>query len=49
MVFIGSDLGVGVLDDAKQTMPDRFIMEGVAEQHIIGMAAGMAMEVSRPS
>ena len=25
-------------------MPDRWYMEGVAEQHIIGMAAGLAME-----
>jgi len=48
VVFIGSDLGVGVLDEMKQTMPDRFIMEGVAEQHIIGMAAGMAMEGFTP-
>ena len=25
-------------------MPDRFYMEGVAEQHVVGMAAGMALE-----
>ena len=28
----------------KKEMPDRFFMEGVSEQHIIGMAAGLAME-----
>lgn len=44
VLFIGSDLGVGVLDDMKKNMPERFFMEGVAEQHIIGMAAGLAMD-----
>jgi transketolase len=28
----------------KKEMPERFLMEGVSEQHVIGMAAGMAME-----
>jgi transketolase len=28
----------------KKEMPERFFMEGVSEQHIIGMAAGLAME-----
>ena len=44
VIFIGSDLGAGVLDAMRQEMPDRWFMEGVAEQHIIGMAAGFAME-----
>lgn len=44
VVFIGSDLGPGVLNEMKHAMPDRFFMEGVSEQHIIGMAAGLAME-----
>lgn len=44
VVFIGSDLGPGVLKGMQADMPDRFYMEGVSEQHIIGMAAGMAME-----
>lgn len=44
VVYIGSDLGAGVLDEMKQNIPDRFYMEGVSEQHIIGMSAGMAME-----
>jgi transketolase len=42
--FIGSDLGVGVLKDFKQSIPSRFFMEGISEQNIIGMAAGLAME-----
>jgi transketolase len=44
VVFIGSDLGPGVLDEMKHEMPDRFFMEGVSEQNVIGMAAGLAME-----
>lgn len=43
VVFIGSDLGPGVLSEMKNEMPERFFMEGVSEQHIIGMAAGLAM------
>lgn len=44
VVFIGSDLGPGVLAEMKRDMPERFFMEGVSEQYIIGMAAGLAME-----
>ena len=44
VVFIGSDLGPGVLDNMKTEMPERWFMEGVAEQHIVGMASGLAME-----
>jgi transketolase len=44
VLFIGSDLGPDVLIDMKLSMPRRFFMEGVSEQHLIGMAAGLAME-----
>jgi transketolase len=44
VVFVGSDLGVGTLKEMKAALPDRFFMEGVAEQNIIGMAAGLAMD-----
>ena len=44
VVFIGSDLGVGTLKKFKEEMPDRFFMEGISEQHVVGMAAGMALE-----
>jgi transketolase len=44
VIFIGSDLGPGVLDEMKRGMPGRFIMEGVAEQHIVGLAAGLALD-----
>ena len=42
--FIGSDLGVNTLDNFKNEMPGRFIMEGISEQHVVGMAAGLALE-----
>ena len=44
VVFIGSDLGPGVLNSMKNEMPDRFFMEGISEQHIIGMSAGLAFD-----
>jgi transketolase len=44
VVFVGSDLGPGVLSDMKKDLPERFFMEGVSEQHVVGMAAGLAME-----
>jgi transketolase len=44
IVFIGSDLGAGTMKEFARDMPDRFFMEGVSEAHIVGMAAGLAME-----
>jgi transketolase len=44
VVFIGSDLGVGTMAEFRTEFPDRFFMEGVAEQNLVGLAAGMAME-----
>lgn len=44
ITFIGSDLGVGTLRKFKEEMPDRFYMEGISEAHLIGMAAGLALE-----
>ncbi len=44
VVFVGSDLGFGTLDAFRDEMPERFFMEGVAEQNLIGLAAGLAME-----
>ena len=44
VLFVGSDLSPGVLRAMKEEMPERFFMEGISEQHIIGMAAGLAME-----
>lgn len=44
VVFIGSDLSPGLLKSMQADMPERFFMEGVSEQHVVGMAAGLAME-----
>lgn len=44
VVFLGSDLGDGVMKDAMSQFPDRVLMEGIAEQHIVGMAGGLALE-----
>ncbi len=43
IVYIGSDVGAGTLQQMKEEMPDRFFMEGIQEQNIIGMAAGLAL------
>ena len=43
VIFIGSDLGPTTLSKMKTEFPDRFFMEGISEQHIIGMSAGLAM------
>ena len=48
IIFIGSDLGPGVLKDFKKEKPEQFFMEGVSEQAIIGIAAGLAMEGFKP-
>lgn len=44
VLFIGSDLGAGMLEDMRAEMPDRYFMEGVQEANIVGMAAGLAMD-----
>ncbi|MDI6642159.1 MAG: transketolase, partial [Elusimicrobiota bacterium] len=43
VIFIGSDIGAGTLEQFKKEMPERFFMEGVSESNIIGMAAGLAL------
>lgn len=44
VLFVGSDLGAGVLEKFKTEMPERYFMEGVSEAAIIGMTAGLAMD-----
>lgn len=46
--YIGSDLGIGTLQEFKDEMPDRFFMEGISEANVIGMAAGLALEGKIP-
>ncbi|GAA4462326.1 transketolase family protein [Nemorincola caseinilytica] len=42
IIFITGDLGYNALENLAAKMGDRFINAGVAEQNMIGMAAGMA-------
>ena len=46
--FVGSDLGVGTLDDFKAELPDQFLMEGISEANIVGLSAGLALEGKIP-
>ncbi|OIN58353.1 transketolase family protein [Arsenicibacter rosenii] len=42
IVFITGDLGYSALENLQTTMGPRFINAGVAEQNMVGVAAGMA-------
>lgn len=44
VVFVGSDLGHGTLEGMRAEFPDRFFMEGIQEAHVVGMAAGLALD-----
>lgn len=46
-VVVG-DLGYGMWDKVKQDYPDRFINVGAAEQSMIGVAVGLALEGKIP-
>lgn len=43
IIIICSDQEIG-LEHMKQEMPDQYLMEGIAEANIIGMAAGLAAD-----
>lgn len=44
VVYIGSDLSPDITARMKSELPGRSFMEGVSEAHVVGMAAGLAME-----
>jgi len=44
VVYIGSDLDPPLVRRMREEMPRRAFMEGVSEAHVVGMAAGLAME-----
>ena len=43
VVFIGSDITKRDLEEMAGEFPDRFFLEGIYEQHVVGLAAGMAL------
>ncbi len=44
VVFIGSDITRRDLEAFADEFPERFFLEGVYEQHLVGMAAGLALD-----
>jgi len=44
VIFVGSDLGHGTLKSMREELPGQFVMEGIAEQYLVGFAAGLAKE-----
>lgn len=48
VVFIGSDITKRDVEVFAEEFPNRFFMEGIYEQHIIGMAAGLALSGKIP-
>jgi len=41
--FLTGDLGYHVIEDIRKDFPDRFINVGIAEQNMVGIAAGLAL------
>ena len=41
--FISADFGAPALDDFRALLPEQFIHSGISEQHMIDMAAGLAL------
>ncbi len=48
IVLLSGDLGYSVFEEFIQTFPKQFINAGVAEQNMVGVAAGLAMEGKIP-
>lgn len=44
VIYIGSDLDPLTLKRMREEIPSQGFMEGISEQHIMGMAAGLALE-----
>ncbi|MDC3273861.1 hypothetical protein OAU53_00105 [Candidatus Pelagibacter sp.] len=48
IVLIVGDLGYGIVEPFKQKFPKRFFNAGVAEQSMVGLAAGLALKGFHP-
>lgn len=44
ITLVGTDMKHGACEAFHRAFPDRFFMEGISEGHVIGMAAGLALE-----
>ncbi|ABK43135.1 Transketolase, central region [Magnetococcus marinus MC-1] len=44
LFFLSADMGAPLLDTLRESYPKRFINVGIAEQNLINVAAGLAME-----
>lgn len=47
VVFISADFGSPVLDRIREQYPDRFVNVGIAEQNLINVSTGFALEGSK--
>ena len=47
-VFLTGDLGYGALEPLRDRLAERFINAGVAEQNMVGVAAGLSRSGFRP-
>jgi len=43
IIFISADFGAPALDKFREDLPDQFIHSGISEQHMVDMAAGLAL------
>lgn len=48
MILLSGDIGFGIFDDLRDKKPQRFLNCGIAEQNMIGVAAGLAARGYRP-
>lgn len=48
IVLITGDLGYGLWDQIRMDYPDRFFNVGSAEQFMLGMSVGMALDGKKP-
>lgn len=48
LMLVTGDLGFSVFEEFQERFPDQFLNVGVAEQNMVGVAAGLALSGKRP-
>lgn len=48
LFLVVADMGLGLIEPIQKEFPDRFINVGIAEQNMIGIAAGLCNVGFRP-